>query len=354
MTDTLPPLDRRRALRWLISLPVLGRAALAGAQTAPAAVPATPFPEGVSLLVAGPEGGNLDFWSRLLVPALTGLLPADMRRTLAGGADGLTGTNQFEARALPDGASALLVPGTAALAWLAGDDRAKFDPTRWAPLMAGICPGLLVGRVDRARLVRGQKLRIAASGQAGPEIAAVLGLELLGLEPVPVTGMTEPGAMRTGFSQHAVDVVLLRGGQIGAQLPVLIDAGARPICTLGMADTGGRLGRDPAWAELPHLGELVGGLPAGKLTDAWCAVAAAARLAFGLVLPQLTPAAMIALWRRAIEQAVALPELQAAAIAQGVRLQASPEAAAAAVAADAPALQALRQWLATRLSGRAG
>jgi hypothetical protein len=245
----------------------------------------------------------------------------------------------------------LLVPGAAVLAWLVGDDRAKFDATRWAPLMAGICPGLLVGRVDRAKLMRGQKLRIATSGPAGPEIAAVLGLELLGLEPVPVLGPAEPGA---GFAQHVVDVTLLRGCQIREQLPALTDAGARPLCTLGVTDGAGGLGRDPAWAEVPYLGELVGGLPAGPLTDAWRAVAAAAQLGFGLVLPQLTPAATIALWRRAVEQAVALPELQSAATAQGVRLQASPEAAAAAVAADAAALQALRRWFATRATQRAG
>ena len=343
------PLDRRRALQWLISLPVLARAVPARAQpTRP------PFPEGVTLLVAGPEGGGLDTWSRLLLPALAGLLPAETRKTLAGGADGLTVANQFEARALPDGASALLMPGATALAWLAGDDRAKFDPTRWAPVMAGLCPGLLLGRVDRAKLARGQKLRIAASGPLGPEIAAMLGLHLLGLEPVPVSGMTEPAAVRTGFAQHAVDMVLLRGHQIPEELPALVDAGAKPFCTLGMTDPTGQLGRDPAWSELPHLGELMAGLPAGPLTEAWRAVAAASQLAFTLVLPPLTPAALIALWRRAVEQAVALPELQAAAGARSLRLQASPETAAAAVTAHAAALRALRKWLATGVTQRAG
>ena len=61
--------------------------------------------------------------------------------------------------------------------------------------------------------------------------------------------------------------------------------------------------RDPAFPDVPHLAELYatrsGRPPAGPLYDAWRASAAAAQLEFGLVLPQLTPAAMVSLWRNA-------------------------------------------------------
>ena len=69
--------------------------------------------------------------------------------------------------------------------------------------------------------------------------------------------------------------------------------------------------------EVPHFAELfatrTGNKPRGPLYDAWCAAAAAAQLEFGLVLPQLTPAAMVSLWRRAGTDAMAVQGVQTAA-----------------------------------------
>ena len=76
--------------------------------------------------------------------------------------------------------------------------------------------------------------------------------------------------------------------------------------------------------------------------------------AFGLVLPQLTPASMVALWRRAGTDAVGTLGVQATAANVGVRPLAGLVAAAstAALAASAPALTDLRRWLASRFDWR--
>jgi hypothetical protein len=73
-----------------------------------------------------------------------------------------------------------------------------------------------------------------------------------------------------------------------------------------------------------------------------------------LVLPQLTPAGMVALWRRACAQAAVSDAVQMQATAQGVRPLPAPAATAstAAVLADTTTLLTLRQWLAVRLNYR--
>ena len=98
----------------------------------------------------------------------------------------------------------------------------------------------------------------------------------------------------------------------------------------------------------------IGRLPNDPLCDAWSAAAAAAQLEFGLVLPQLTPAAMVALWRRAGIDAVASLGVQATAATVDVRPLGGPAATAntAALAANVAALQELRHWLAGRFDWR--
>jgi hypothetical protein len=98
----------------------------------------------------------------------------------------------------------------------------------------------------------------------------------------------------------------------------------------------------------------LGRAPNGALYDAWCAVAAATKLDFGLVLQQLTPAGMVALWRRAGADAVASLGLQVTSTAIGVRLLAGSDATAStsATAASAASLTELRRWLANRFNWR--
>lgn len=261
-----------------------------------------------------------------------------MRRILAGGLDGITGTNQFEAQAQPDGSAALLAPGTALMAWLFADPRVQSNLGYCVPLLAGFYPTLLAGRVDPTSLTRGQELRIGIARPDGPETAALLGLERLGLVPVP--GLVDFTLTQAAFAQLNIDVMLLRGTSVAATLAASNDT--RPICVLGTPDATGALLRDPALPDVPHLGELLGGIPDDPLSTGWRVAAVVAQQAFNLMLPPLTPAAMIALWQIAVEQAVALPDIRTMAVGQAVRLQAKPGT----LAANPAALTALRTWFA--------
>jgi hypothetical protein len=332
-------------------------AAPAPVSTAPP-FPAAPSVENPKLLVAGPADGILNHWADALLPAFEQSLPPDtsIRRVEIGSTDGVTGANQFEARGVPDGQTVLLAPGRAALAWMVGDPRAKFDVAHWVPVVAGASTGLVVGRP--AVLDPDGHARIGAASPAGSDLAALLGLYLLGVRMEVALGLVEPGAPEKAFMQGAADAVLLHGQRVPERFSALRAAGAQPLFTLGMLDDTGRLVRDAAYPQVPHFTELyamrTGGLLNAPLYEAWCAAAAAAQLEFGMVLPQLTPAALVALWRHAGSDAVASLGVQTVAASVNVRPWAGPIAttSTSAIAASAPALQELRGWLADRLNWR--
>ena len=278
----LPRFGRRRLLGLLATVPVLLRAGEPKAAPAHAADPtplapvaAAPFPEGAKLLVAGPDNGALNHWADAVLPPLEQSLPpnSSVRRVVVGGPDGVTGANQFEARGAPDGFTVLLVPGQAVLAWMVGDPRAQFDVGHWVPVMAGVTPGLIAGR--QAALAPNGRIRIAAAGPASLDLPALLGCDLLGARPEPVSGLTDLGAARNAFAQGTVDAVFVRGHGVREQFAALASAGAEKLFTLGAPDVAGHTVRDPELPDVPHLAELyetrTGRTPAGPLYNAWSA-----------------------------------------------------------------------------------
>lgn len=350
-----PGYGRRRLLGLLAGLPVIARAGRSFATTAPPAPAPPPMPlpfaDGVTLLVAGPENGALNRWADALQPALEQALPPDtaLKRVIVGGADGVTGANQFETRAAPDGLTIMLAPGDALLAWLVGDPRAQFDVGHWVPVTAGVTPGLVAGRPGA--LAADRPLRIGAATPGGADLPALLGCELLGTRLQPVLGLTAPGAALTAFSQNTIDALFLHGHTMSQQVAALASVGGQPLFALPGVDEAGAMVRDPAFPDVPLLAELLpGGLTGEPLHRAWRAAAIAAQLEYGLVLPQLTPAAMVALWRRAGADAIAAPAINTMSTATEVRplVGVAAPAAITAAAVDAAALLELRRWLAKR------
>ena len=313
------------------------------------------FPDGADLLVAGPAGGRLDRLARDLLPALARGLPAGLawHRDAVGGPDGVTGANQFEARGVSDGTSVLLLPGEAALAWLIGDPRARFNAGTLVPVMAGVAPGVLMSRHPVEADTHAAHLRIVAGRADGPELAGLLALELLGLRPEPACGFPDPATVEQVILAHGADAAFLVGADVAQRAARLARAGLAPVFTLGVPGAGQGVQRDPLMPDVPTLPELVtrlrGIAPAGALYDAWRAVAAAAQISFLLAQPALTPATLASLWREAAIHA--LP-LLTAADTTSARLLVCPEAnqfMAPIAAADSATLIELRHWLGARL-----
>ena len=373
MINALPLLARRHAIGLMAGPLLLGRSgAVRAASLFPtsAAVAAVPFPEGATILVAGPDGGRLGRWGDAVATALDETLPpgTKVRAACIGGVDGVTGANQFEARVPSDGATVLLAPGAAALDWLVGDPRAHFDAEHWVPVMAGVTPGVVMVGPDAVSAGAsgpgaggpgaGGVVRVAASGPVGPQLPALYGLDLLGARIALVFGLNEPEEIAAAFVAGKIDAALIWGQNVPRQVAALREAGGTALFGLGVSDPDGAPGRDPAFPDVPTLAELYvarhGARPPGPRYDAWCAVAAAMRLEFGLVLPRLTSAAMVALWRRAASRAASQSGVQYLANAFAVQPLEGVAAAAAmsSVATDSAALLELRGWLATRFNWR--
>jgi ABC-type amino acid transport substrate-binding protein len=304
------------------------------------------------LVVGGPTDGPLAAWANAMAPALgRGLVPAaPLHVTYLGGADGVTGANQMETQGVPDGRSALLVPGAAALAWLVGDPRARFDVARWVPALAAIGTTVLCCRSSLVALRSGIEVRLAGGTIGGPDLPALLGLELLGARVTLVQVRPEQAipAVRAGQS----DAVLLSGRDL-AKIPLLAQVGVRPVAVLGLMDERGAPTRDPSRPDLPSVAEIIG--PSrSPLLPAWRATAVAVGLDALLALPAITAAAQVAQWRRAALAAGNGSELQAVALAQGSHILANPAAPAVAfaAAADSGSMLELRRWLAQRWNWR--
>lgn len=258
-------------------------------------------PGAARLLLPGPEAGSLALWGQRLAGGLPRGGPPGLRldaETL-GGPDGVTAANRFAALAGPDGRTLLLLPGLACQARLVGDPRAHFDPAGWLPVAAAAAPVALLGRGPVPRGPGHPALRLALPGPDHPAAAALLALDLLGIAAVAVPGVPAAQA-ELALAQGAVDLAVLQGIE-----PMLRAraAGAEPWFFLGPAP-----GAPVAAMPPPLLPALQAALPPGApraLVGAMEAAGAAVRLVGALVLPALTPAEIVSVWRAA---ALRLPE----------------------------------------------
>nr|WP_321983455.1 hypothetical protein [uncultured Lichenicoccus sp.] len=304
-----------------------------------------------AMMVAGPSNSAAAGMARMLAPLLSGALHSrPVAVSAIGGRDGVTGANTFEALTNPDGATALLVPGAACMAWLAGDPRVHFDAGRWVPALTGFGSAAFLARSQPREA--GAPLRVAASTAAGPELAALLGLSLLGIHAVPVFGLAEYDDAMAAYAAQRVDAILLTGSTVPDRMRTLSAGGLRPIFSLGVD---GGTGRDPALAGIPTLPELhMAAASEPALLEAWRATAAAARLHAAVVLPQLTPASLVAQWRGACRTAMLDPAAAATRDAAQLTLLPAPGcvAALASMVADENTLLTLRRWLASRTDWR--
>jgi hypothetical protein len=306
--------------------------------------------------VAGPRDGTLAAWARRLqAPLASGLMDGDrLDLRFGGGVDGVTAANQFDARAVPDGQNALLFSGSVALAWLAGESRVRLDPAHLLPLFAAIGPGVLMVRgrlaapdampASLGQRDTGTRLRVAVGNEPDASLAALLGLDLLGIANEAVPGGADPvAAARSGVA----NAVFLAGAEAASRAASLTAEGFTPTLSTQMSEGSGH-----AALKAPFF---LTGLPearlrADPLVEAWRATAAASALCAVLVVPRLTPAAAIGRWRRAAVQGVADEAVAAQARSAVIRLVAGPDAAGALAPMQVGGATqlALRRWMAAR------
>jgi hypothetical protein len=312
----------------------------------------------LSLLVAGPAADQTSRWGDACALALSPCFAGqpNIATHPDGGLDGVTGGNQFDALVAPDGKTAAILPGAALIAWLTGDVRVHFDPTRWEPVLAGMNSGVLVvrmgGKPPSAGMLRAMApLRLAASTPQSNDLAALLALQRAGVRTAPVFGLHDQDSKTAAFVAGAVDAVFLAGEGVPEDIAPLAANGGVPVFCLGTLD--GRT--DPLFAGLPDA-VAFSGVAKTPLDAAYHAAAAAARLDFLMVLPKLTDPGAVALWRHAATAAITAPALAAAASASSITLQPAEIATAqlAALAAGLPEQAGLQAFLSTRFGWQPG
>lgn len=318
------------------------------------------------ILVGGPAGGRLERWGRASALALEAGLTNDgaIGVTPAGGLDGVTAANRFQALVIPDGRTGALLPAEAVMAFLVGDPRVHYQPGGWVPVLAGVAAPVLVLRGGVARLDKSRPVRFAASSSASPDLAGVLALARLGVPVTPVLGLRDVSMVSRAFAAGEIDAALVTGEDIPADIGALAAYGATPVCRIAAGRSG--IGSEfaltlrRALGGLPDVEELAARRGAPPLPDhleaVYRAVAAVSRVDFMLVLPHLTSPEMIARWRSAGLAAIRMPGMQAAALASVVDLLASTEAAGALapIFLSSEDLLSFRTYLARRFGWRPG
>jgi len=292
----------------------------------------------LSLLVAGPDGEQTSRWGNACALAMSAGFPGtpSVICDAEGGLDGVTGANRLDALVMPDGRTAAILPGASLIAWMTGDSRVHFDPTRWVPVMAGTNSGVLVARVGKKapslQALRGfAPLRLAVDRPESNDLAALLALQRLGVAVAPVFGLRGTDAKTRAYVAGEVDAVFLCGEGVPEDIAPLTANGGAPVFSLGQMDDAGNVGVDPLFPSVPDVAAFAGGT---VLDAAYQAAAAAARLDFFMVLPKLTDPGAVAAWRQAAAAAAADPAVMAAASASSVTLKDSAGAAAELLALD--------------------
>jgi len=314
----------------------------------------------LDLLVAGPAGEQTDRWANAWALALSPGFPGgpNLLTQPVGGLDGVTGGNRLDALVVPDGKTAAMLPGVSLVAWLTGDARVHFDPTRWAPVLAGGQSGVLVARLGNTppslqALQAFGGLRLAADQPESNDLAALLALERMGVQTAPVFGLRGTEAKTKAFTAGEVDAVFLCGEGVPEDIAPLSANGGVAVFCLGKM-VAGALGPDPLFPGVPEASAFAP--VSASLEAAYHAAAAAARLDYFMVLPRLSDPASLAAWRAAAVAGAADAALQSAASASAVTLLAAPDAMAELAALDiSPADQAgLQDFLARRFGWHPG
>ncbi len=329
----------------------------AAAASCPALALADAAASPLTLLVAGPDGGQTSRWGNACALALSPCLPGTptILPQAVGGLDGVTGANQLDALVVPDGKTAAIFPGLALIAYLTGDSRVHFDPTRWVPLLAGVNSGVLMLRgpapINIANLRGAPPIRLAADQPQSRDLAAMLALARLGIGTAPVFGLRDTDAKTRAFIDGAVDAVFLCGEGVPEDVAPLTAAGAVPLFSIGALGPNGRIAEDtlfPGLADARSLGPAI----TPDIDTAYQAAAVAAQLDFLLVLPKMTSPAATDPWAQAALQAAASPALAAAASASSIVLQ--PDTALAGALASLALPQAAQNSMLAYLAKNCG
>ena len=272
------------------------------------------------------EGGGSDVWARFFAPYLSRYLPGNpnvMIRNVPGGGS-ITGTNEFVARARPNGLQLLGTSGSTQFPYLLGDTRVRYDFAELEPVLVSPTGGVVYipskfNITDASELgqVADQELVYASQGATSLDLVPMLAFEVLGLNVRHVFGMTGRGDGRLAFERGEATIDYQTSSAYLTNVVPLVEAGtAVPLFSYGVLDAQGNVQRDPSFPDIPHFVEayemMHGEAPSGVVFDAYMAFFGAGFAAQKpAMLPKGTPPEIVAAYRDAFAAAAADPDLKA-------------------------------------------
>lgn len=278
----------------------------------------------VDLTIPFGVGGGSDTWARVYSPYLSKYLPGNptiVVKNIPGGG-GITGVNQFVARARTDGRDILGTSGSNQIPYLLGDKRVKYEYRDLNIILgspvggvAYISPKTGVKQVTDLKSFKGD-LQYASQGATSLDLVPLLAFEVLGLKVKAIMGYRGRGPGRVAFEQGEVNIDYQTTPAYLKAVKPLIEAGnAVPLFSWGALDDDGKIVRDPVAPELPHFVEayemIHGKKPSGPAFDAWKAFFIAGfAVQKPMWLPKGTPPEVVKAYRDAARKIVADPQFK--------------------------------------------
>ncbi|MDO5614089.1 MAG: tripartite tricarboxylate transporter substrate-binding protein [Paracoccus sp. (in: a-proteobacteria)] len=274
------------------------------------------------------EGGGSDVWARFLSPYLVRHLdgnPNVIVRNVPGGGS-ITGSNEFAARARPNGLQMLGTSGSTQFPYLLGDRRVRYDLAEFQPVVVSPTGGVVyipssfeVADASELGKIADRELVYASQGATSLDLVPMLAFEVMGLNVRHVFGMTGRGDGRLAFERGEATIDYQTTSAYLTNVVPLVQAGtAVPLFSYGVLDAEGNIQRDPTFPDIPHFAEayemMHGEPPSGVAFEAYKAFFVAGFAAQkNAVLPKDTPEPIVKAYRDAFAAAAADPELVAAA-----------------------------------------
>lgn len=310
-----------------LAVSAVAAASLAFTATAPAQAQVDFSGKTIEWWIPFSEGGGSDVWARFMAPYLGKYLPGQPNvivRNVPGGGS-ITGTNEFVARARPDGLSLLGTSGSTQFPYLLGDSRVRYDYTELEPVLVSPTGGVVyiparfgINDVSELDQLFDTELVYGSQGATSLDLVPLLGFKVLGLNVRHVFGMTGRGDGRLAFERGEATIDYQTSSAYLTNVTPLVEAGeAVPLFSWGVLDAEGNVQRDPTFPDLPHFLEAYEALhgPADLNSVEMKAYLAFFGSGFAAqkpaMLPKGTPPEIVAAYRQAFVDAVNDPDLQA-------------------------------------------
>jgi tripartite-type tricarboxylate transporter receptor subunit TctC len=328
----------------------------------------------VEFVIPFAVGGGSDVWARFFAPILSERLPGKptvVVKNVPGGGS-ITGTNQFQQRARPDGLTILGTSGSTQFPYLLDDPRVRYEYRDWIPVLASPTGGVVyinpdLGARDARDIgkLKNKDMKYGSQGATSLDLVALLAFEILELDVKPVFGMKGRGEGRLAFErgEAAIDYQTTPA-YVRNVLPLVKSGKAVPLFTWGVLDDKGEFVRDPSFPDLPHFIEAYrlayGKSPSGTAFEAFKAFNTAGFAVQKLiVLPKGTPKGVVDAYVGALAAAVAAPGFKEKAGEEiGEYVQATGAAAARmlkiALDIDPAAKAWVKKWLAVKFNAKLG